>query len=500
MKTFAAALSACGGVETARAEIPEGLRIDYALRPSSDSLIRCQVILPPPERWTGRLWGQGNGGGGGGAPSAMPAFARVGDAVVHTDLGTSDNRAFGKPEVWEDFAHRATHLMTRSAKALAETFYGRPPVRAYFYGASTGGNQGLMEAQRYPDDYDAVLAIVPALARVSYHVKYVWNMRQISRPDGARAISDAQIAVVERAVLDWFAGKDEPYAAGRFLTDGRWTQADEDGILALAASRDASLGDPDLRARFHRIWTGAVVNGCRASYGLPFGARLSVWIGKDYADSESWLWNWLDGRNRPLLSITDDELERWASGPGAVFNAMDPDLSRFAARGGKLLMTAGLEDDICEPTAHIAYAEAAAHAAGGVEKLSDFFRLYLNPGRAHGSGHHQGICDLADMWSALVDWREKGIAPDILQGVYDWSEAGFPDRVYGGPSKDPRGYPVAPWPDKMAGSAETGWRRVPFGRGGVPCQLGGLGGIQGSRNARKTRKDPVAEAETFLVP
>ena len=469
MDTFPQVLSAFGGEETARAEIPEGLRLDYTLRPSADSRIRCQLILPRPGRWTGRLWGQGNGGSAGGPPSAMPAFARAGDAVAHTDLGTSDDRAMGRPEVWEDFARRATHLMTLSAKALAEAFYGRPPARAYFYGASTGGNQGLMEAQRHPDDYDAVLAIVPAFARVPFHAKYVWNVRQLFRPDGSRAISDAQLKTVEQAVLDWFADKDEPYAAGRFLTDGRWNQSDEDGILALAAARDPALADPDLRLRLHRVWTGAVVNGRRASYGLPFGARLSVWIGAGYVDRESWLWNWLAGGHRPLFSIADDELERWAAGPAAVFNATDPDLSRFAARGGKLLMTAGLEDDICEPTGHIAYAEAAAKAAGGVAKLAAFFRLYLTPGRAHGSGHHQGVCDVADMWSALVDWREKGVAPDVMWGVYDWSEAGFPDRVYGGPAKGPRGYPVAPWPDKMAGSDETGWRRVPSGlRGGVP--------------------------------
>ena len=469
MNDLAKALSPFHGAETARAEIPEGLRIDYELRPTPVSLVRCQIILPQPERWTGRLWGQGNGGGAGDAPAAMPAFARAGDAVAHTDLGTSGDRACGNPEVWEDFAHRATHLMALTSKAIAEAYYGHPPVRAYFYGASTGGNQGLMEAQRHPDDYDGVLAIVPAIARVPYHVKYVWNARQLFLPDGTRAITDAQLLAVERAVLDWFADKDEPYATGRFLTDGRWSQAAEDGILDLAASRDPSIGDPGIRARLHRIWTGAVVNGRRASYGLPFGARLSVWIGKGYADTESWLWNWLDGRHRPLLSITDDELERWASGPAAQFNALNPDLSRFAARGGKLLVTAGLEDDICEPTAHLAYAEAAAKAAGGIGSLLDFFRLYLVPGRAHGSGHHQGVCDMADMWRALVDWREKGIAPGIMQGVYDWSNDGFPDRVYGGPAKGPHGYPIAPWPDKMAGSESAGWLCIPGGlRGGVP--------------------------------
>ena len=344
--------------------------VDYALRPTDRSFIRCQLLLPAKEKWSGRFWGQGNGGSAGGAAIAMPAFARVGDAVAHTDLGTSDDRAYGCPEVREDFAHRATHLMTLSAKALIKAHYGRPPRFSYFYGASTGGNQGLMEAQRHPDDYDGILAIVPAFARVPYHVKYVWNARQIFRPDGTRVLTDAQILAVERAVIDWFAGRDEPYAAGRFLTDGRWNQADEDGILDLAASRDPSIGDPDLRARFHRIWTGAVLNGRRAAYGMPFGARLSVWLGKGYADTESWLWNWIA---------------------------------------------------------------------------------------------------MADMWSALVDWREKGIAPDVMQGVYDWSEAGFPDRTYGGPARGPKGYPIAPWPDKMAGSDTAGWRRIPGGlRGGVP--------------------------------
>jgi hypothetical protein len=67
---------------------------------------------------------------------------------------------------------------------------------------------------------------------------------------------------------------------------------------------------------------------------------------------------------------------------------------------------------------------------------------------------------MENMWSALVAWREKGVAPDIMLGVWDWSEKGFPDDVYGGKSKDARRLPVAPWPDRMSGSDEIGWRRV----------------------------------------
>ena len=432
--------------------------VDYVLRPTPKSFIRCQLLLPPKEKWSGRFWGQGNGGQGGAMPKAMIAFAHVGDAVAHTDLGTSDDRAYGEPEVWADFAHRATHLMTLSAKALVRERYGRDPDFSYFYGASTGGNQGLMEAQRYPEDYDGVLAIVPAFARVPYHAKYVWQARQIFNPAGSRAITDAQIAAVEAAALEWFAAKEDAQAReGGYFTCIDWTPEDMEGVLDLAAKRDASFEDHGVRARFRAIWDGPVFNGRRAGLGLPPGAKLSTWLGGTYAKQESWLWNWLSGKHRNLSSITDDELESWAKGPARQFNATNPDLSRFFARGGVLLMTSGAEDNICEPAPHVAYAESVVKRVGE-DSAKRHFRFYLNPGRAHG-GVHRGLCDLENMWSALVKWREQGVAPDVMQGVFDWSAEGFPDDIYGGKSKDPRRIPVAPWPDRMEGSGREGWRR-----------------------------------------
>ena len=469
LAAFAAAISASAmndnllapwNGEFANVETSNGVTtIDYVLKPTPKSFIRCQLLLPPKGKWTGRFWGQGNGGQAGAKPKAMVAFALAGDAVAHTDLGTSDDRAFGEPEVWTDFAHRATHLMTLSAKALLRDFYGREPSKSYFYGASTGGNQGLMEAERYPEDYDGVLAIVPAFARVPYHAKYVWQARQIFNPDGSRAVTDSQIAAVEAAQLEWFAAKEEPHAReGGYFTRVFWTPEDMDGVLALASSRDPSLADPALQARFRAIWDGPVFNGRRAGLGLPPGARLSTWLGGGYAMRESWLWNWLAGEHRKLETITDGELEAWCAGPARQFNATNPDLSRFFARGGVILMTSGAEDNICEPAPHVAFAESVV-ASVGEDAAKGHFRLYLNPGRAHGNVH-RGLCDLENMWSALVRWREKGEAPDVIQGVWDWSEKGFPDDVYGGASKDARRIPVAPWPGKMSGSAAAGWTRV----------------------------------------
>ncbi len=120
-------------------------------------------------------------------------------------------------------------------------------------------------------------------------------------------------------------------------------------------------------------------------------------------------------------------------------------------------MTGGAEDDICDPAPMIAFADEVIARNPAAARTN--FRFYLNPGRAHG-GVHRGLCDMENMWSALVAWREKGIAPDVMQGVWDWSEKGFPDDVYGGKSKDARRLPVAPWPDRMSGSDEIGWRRV----------------------------------------
>src|SRR5262245_42392326 len=158
-------------------EVPAHVRVVAALKPAPDSNIIIELWLPR-EGWNGRLLGTGNSGGAGRILTDGLAWGvKRGFATANTDLGTSPapEAAVGHPDRWADFGHRATHEMTVAAKAIVRAYYGRPADRAYFVGSSTGGRQALMEAQRYPDDYDGIYAGSPANNCTHLEAKGLWN-------------------------------------------------------------------------------------------------------------------------------------------------------------------------------------------------------------------------------------------------------------------------------------------------------------------------------------
>ena len=152
--------------------IPARCRVQLVLKPTSDSLINMELWLPPADKWNGKFMGVGNGGFAGsiqGLNNEMPQALRLGYATAGTDTGHQDQGgawAIGHPEKMIDFGYRATHEMTVKAKEIVNAFYDRRPQYSYFKGCSTGGRMALMEAQRYPDDYDGIIA---GLARQPSH-------------------------------------------------------------------------------------------------------------------------------------------------------------------------------------------------------------------------------------------------------------------------------------------------------------------------------------------
>ena len=423
--------------ETYRAFEPDNgwTRIDYVLRPTKESFIRCRLILPSKEKWTGRFWGLGNGSEGG-KVWHEPSFARRGDASVLCDLGTSERRHYRYPSAFDDYGWRATHLMTVTGKALTERFYGRKIKRSYFHGGSTGGNQGMREAMDFPDDYDGIVVDVPAQARVSMCALYWWIGRAIRDDAGQVVVSTNQCVAMARAAVDWFSDKDEPYARGKFLTDPRYSPEAEEGIYALASKSCAELTLPGMRERWHRIFTGPVINGRRAHAGFPFGADLS-----GLTRRFNYNLAWFVGRDCDQRTVGPEKIEEYARRFGPQVNAEKEDLSAFAARGGKLLVMPGLEDEYVPYTSALDWYERTAQRMGGLDRLREFCRLFLLPGRAHGRG--RGMAQVHNVDNVLVDWVEKGIAPERLQ------------------SDD---YPIAAYPDKIGGDAVSGWIVKPFGR------------------------------------
>ena len=190
----------------AAGDLPPFCRVAATLKPSDDSAIRIELWMPLAG-WNGKFMGVGNGGWAGSIPyREMSDPLRRGYAVASTDTGHSGDGlgggfALGHPERLIDFGYRAVHEMTVAAKALATTFYGKAPRVSYWIGGSTGGKQGLTEAQRYPEDYDGIVAAAPVnyWTRVMPHLIWLWRS---TNDDPARHIPEGKYPLIHRAVLD----------------------------------------------------------------------------------------------------------------------------------------------------------------------------------------------------------------------------------------------------------------------------------------------------------
>lgn len=210
------------------AGLPPFCQVTATLTPTTDSLINVWVWMPTAN-WSGRFEGTGNGGYAGTIAVAVPAMIsglQAGSAVASTDMGTvpsTNNDAdalFGHPEKWIDFRNRATHLMTVASKQIITAYYGQAPRYAYFSGCSTGGQQGLMEAQRYPGDYDGILAGDPAANRTHVHTSLLWIYKATHRTPGSYLTSE-DVNLITDAVVAACGVPSGSLATDPFLTDPR---------------------------------------------------------------------------------------------------------------------------------------------------------------------------------------------------------------------------------------------------------------------------------------
>ena len=185
-------------------KVPAFCRVTGTLKPSTDSDIRFEVWLP--EKWNGKFEGEGNGGFAGQINYAgLAAAVRAGSATASTDTGheaggTDASWALGHPEKATDFGYRAIHETTVAGKAITKAFYGDNAKRSYFSSCSNGGRQALMEAQRFPEDYDGIIAGAPA----NYWTHLLSNavyLVQATMADPASYIPAAKLPAIESAAL-----------------------------------------------------------------------------------------------------------------------------------------------------------------------------------------------------------------------------------------------------------------------------------------------------------
>jgi len=408
-----------------------------------DPAIRIEVRLPL-KRWTQRYLQTGCGGLCGNLNINVNAGQAQGCApvtngeiaIASTDMGHANAPGGNSDLVWAeqnpqttiDFAYRAQHVTALAAKALIKRFYGQEPVYSYFNGCSDGGREALMEAQRYPEDFNGIAAGAPAMNFITQNTFYHgWNAFVNTGADGQAILTAAKLLILHRAAL---AACDERDGAKDDLISNPWNCAFDPAVTLCKTGQDAS-----------ECLTDAQVNVAKEIYrGAHDPAGHKFVISGPLAGSEL---NWQgvyvpNAPGQPLFSanIALGTIRYLAYGKTlppsfglrdfafttanfdavkpkhALYDATDPDLSRFLAHGGRLLLWHGLADPHISPLNSIAY-YGALRKAMGEAKVKGFARLYLFPG----GGHCNTGSVSFPLLSMLMNWTEDGVGPEAVGPV-----------------------------------------------------------------------------------
>lgn len=401
-------------------DLPTFCQVDGVASPVSGSRIGFAVWLPQ-DGWNGRLRMFGNGGYGSSMPELQMALALAqGFAVTATDtghIGDDPDFAIGRPESIVDWGHRAVHRTIVAAKSVVERHYGAPADYAYFEGCSTGGHQALMEAQRFPDDFDGIVAGAPGHNRTALNIGFLWQFVANHRADGSLILPREKLPLLTGAALQACGGEREQ--ARGYLENPLACQFDPAVLRCSSDDGTDCLTDEEVEAA-RRLYAGArnprtgeqiypaFVPGSEMGWFAYWAdPRVSTqparanffrfWAFDDPA------WDWRSFDFDHAVQEIDQEMR-------AAIDAIAPDLTAFASAGGKLLMYHGLADPVVSPTDTFQYVDAVGDAVGG--ERDRFLRLYGVPGMGHcagGPGPH-GV----EWFAALQDWVERGSAPRAL--------------------------------------------------------------------------------------
>ncbi|MEZ5285888.1 MAG: tannase/feruloyl esterase family alpha/beta hydrolase [Vicinamibacterales bacterium] len=413
--------------------LPAFCRVEGVLTPTPTSNIRFEVWLPAAG-WNGRLQVVGNGGLAGSISyPAMATALRDGFATASTDTGHTT----AEPASWledrerlVDYSSRGLHLTTAEAKALVEAFYAKPPAYAYFTGCSNGGKQGLMEAQRFPDDFDGILAGHAANFWTHQMASEVWNGQVTSTPatnlptETLQRIQDAAVAACDMldGAKDGLVGN---AAQCRF----------DPAVLACTGEPDASCLTPAQVEAVRQVYRGPTSrrNG-RTLYpgfypsgemGWASGVVINRTTTSGVSSNDFWRYAFFHQPDWAFRTFdVDRDLDKAVTDLGPVTDAVNPDLSAFKARGHKLLYYHGEADPLIPAQNGVNYYESVVAAQRGLEPTRTFFRAFLVPGYYHCSGGPgatafgtstmppEGQRDADhDIFKALQRWVEQGVAP-----------------------------------------------------------------------------------------
>jgi feruloyl esterase len=422
-------------------------RVIGSIHPTAQSNIGFEVWLPLKARWNGKFFGTATGGSAGTVQyDALVEPLQRGYAAMGQDNGHISNSFYEqswafdpathqiKTEKVIDFAHRAQHLATVVGKELAKAYYSQRVRRAYYVGCSQGGHHGMMEAERYPDDYDGIVAGALANEWVTTLTTEAWASTAMLSDNRRGQLSLRQLQALHAAVIKSCDGLDG-LVDGQ-IDDPRKCQFDP---ATLACGRAGTSSADCLTsaqiAAIQKIYDGLHRPDSERPVALPYnrgseGEWNTTWTAGSYPPSGSFydFYRLLVHQNPAWNFLTLDwtaDVDAARAKFGALLDALNPDLSAFQAHGGKLIMFHGWADPLI-PGAESVDTWNAINRTMGAAKAHEFVRLFMVPGMGHCQG---GPIGAADWLSALERWIEHGTPPDGTPATYTIIGSGHVEQV-----------------------------------------------------------------------
>jgi len=405
----------------AHAEVTQAMEVDaggkaackvsVTSRPTADSEIRIEVWIPRGEAWNGKYVQVGNGGLAGQIPVAsIKAQAEKGYASAGTDDGHASNGrtaewAQGHPEKIKDFAWRSLKETTDAAKALITAQKGSPLARSYFLGCSAGGREALMEAQRFPNDFDGIISGAAANYNTQGTAGRAYMMQALNKPGGY--LDRPALELLQSSALKQCAN------GGPFIRDQAACHFDPARLQCKAGQKDGCLSAAQV-ASAKAIYGGRMVGGRSTFPGYTPGAEAleggyQAWITGPAANDNGRAAGWQFSSqvmkyfiyNDPSFDFLKADLgpkyDRDRAASAKIIDAVDPDLTTFVKHGGKLIQYHGWNDPGIAPLGSVLYRNALQSKMGDTSR---FYRLYMIPGMLHCSGGAgPGVVD----WVAVMD-------------------------------------------------------------------------------------------------
>jgi feruloyl esterase len=426
-----------------RKNMPAFCRVVASVKDAPDSDVRVELWMPN-EGWKGVFHVNGNGGYAGILDynyGAMEAAIKRGYASAETDLGTApatplDGDALvGHPDKWKDWGMLGTHEAAVAGKQIAKAFYGADAKRSYYTGCSTGGQQGIIEAEYFPEDFDGILSGAPVVNRTWGHAVAVTSYRAANLEPGHK-LSDANLALLTKSAVAACGANGNGLKSDPFIADPLSCRFDPAALTCKGAAADDCL-TPDEVETAKAIYLGpADQNGKPLFYGELPGSESGAFNwgflespfnapGEPGFDG---LFKWVFGSNWDwrTFNVERDMVKVDAALGSALNGAVTGDVAKFRDRGGKLIFFQGWADPIVPIGQTLDFYQGLMKKFGGEEKTKEFARLFMVPGMGHCGGGtgldrfdssaYGGLQPPAldpehDIFTALSHWVEDGVAP-----------------------------------------------------------------------------------------